>query len=151
MQAGKRVAERPEASSRTHPTAVGHHLSFCTAASDRLVQHGRVFQLAPGIFDGKAIGAGWEGGVNGNGTLWSFDIGSQVFTKLDEFNYTDGYHPNGGIVVRNGTIFGTTKEGGANGDGTIWSFAVPEPSSKILTLWGCLGVLLLAERLAKRW
>jgi uncharacterized repeat protein (TIGR03803 family) len=66
-------------------------------------------------------GAAAEGGANGAGSVWSFDILAGTFTNLHDLDplldgdYTTGFLQDGD------NLFGIAANGGAYGDGTIWS------------------------------
>jgi uncharacterized repeat protein (TIGR03803 family) len=74
--------------------------------------------------NGNLFGSASNGGANGVGTLFEFNIASSIFTKLWDFvPSTIGHsaNPTSGVSLdANGNIFGTIKTGGANGEGAIF-------------------------------
>ena len=78
-------------------------------------------------------GTTYQGGTNGNGTIYSITTNGSVFTRLHVFTaekpgpgtYTnvDGVGPQGGLVLSGTTLYGAAGGGGANGAGTIFSIA----------------------------
>jgi len=63
-----------------------------------------------------------ENEVNDAGVIFSFDLKTLTYTKLKEFNYTDGDNPGGIMQASDGLLYGTTSSGGQYGKGTIFSF-----------------------------
>ena len=84
--------------------------------------------------DGKLYGMTPTGGSSRVGVIFSFDTLTGTYTKLKDFNYTDGAYPYGSLVqASNGKLYGMTYWGGSrgtNGDGVIFSF---DPSTSIYT------------------
>jgi len=74
--------------------------------------------------DSNFYGATVSGGANIDGTV--FEVTPQgIFTKLHDFNGSDGADPFGGLVqATDGTFDGTTNFGGTNRDGTVFSLGV---------------------------
>ena len=73
--------------------------------------------------DGKLYGMATGGGSNGNGVIFSFNIATGIFTKLKDFNGTDGSFPRGNLIqARDGKLYSTTSQGGSNYAGVIFSF-----------------------------
>lgn len=71
---------------------------------------------------GTFYGTASSGGAYGKGTLFSTtgtDTGS--FTKLMDFNGTNGQGPIGSLTSHSGKLFGTTAGGGTNNYGTVFS------------------------------
>jgi uncharacterized repeat protein (TIGR03803 family) len=82
---------------------------------------------------GDLFGTTFEGGVNGEGTLFEINAGSSAVTTLASFNQTDGEYPMGNLVEdTSGDLFGTTTEGGAGNEGAV--FELKAGSSIITTL-----------------
>ncbi len=69
--------------------------------------------------DGNLYGTGSAGGVNGAGTIFRVTLGG-TFTKLHDFDMTDGAAPDSTLVLYSGALYGVTRNGGANGTGTIF-------------------------------
>jgi uncharacterized repeat protein (TIGR03803 family) len=87
---------------------------------------GRLIQ----IDNGKLYGLTTSGGVEGSGTLFSFDPVTNNQEKLYDFINAANAFPHGSPVqAGNGKLYGMTG-GGINGSGTIFSF---DPSTNIQT------------------
>src|SRR5258705_7244581 len=92
--------------------------------------------------DGKLYGMTSDGGSAnapfGYGVIISYDPSTSTYTRLKNFNNTDGANPNGSLVqASNGKLYGMTRYGGSNADfggnlgyGVIFSF---DPSSSTYT------------------
>jgi uncharacterized repeat protein (TIGR03803 family) len=67
-------------------------------------------------------GTASNGGVNGDGTLWSFNTTTATFTQLHDFDgAADGSAP-GSLVKLGDLLIGTAATGGPASGGTIWSY-----------------------------
>jgi uncharacterized repeat protein (TIGR03803 family) len=74
--------------------------------------------------DGNLYGTTFQGGANGEGTIFSITT-SGVLTTLHSFDGTDGNQPWAGLVQdTNGTFYGTTYSGGTSNLGTVFSLSV---------------------------
>ena len=81
--------------------------------------------------DGKLYGMTTQGGSNGYGVIFSFDPSSSTYTKLKDFDNTNGANPYGSLMqASDGKLYGMTYQGGSSGDGVIFSF---DPSSSTYT------------------
>ena len=81
--------------------------------------------------DGKLYGMTQSGGSNGYGTIFSFDPGTNSYTKLHDFNNINGPGPESNLVqASDGKLYGTTYQGGSSDYGTIFSF---DPSTNTHT------------------
>ncbi|MEO8765349.1 MAG: choice-of-anchor tandem repeat GloVer-containing protein, partial [Ginsengibacter sp.] len=77
--------------------------------------------------DHKLYGMTTRGGSNGYGTIFSFDPLSGTYTKLMDFNNTDGAGPLGSLIqAKDEKLYGMTHDGGGSNAGVIFSF---DPSS----------------------
>jgi len=77
--------------------------------------------------DGKLYGLTNGGGTDGKGVIFSFDPSSSTYTKLEDFNNTNGAYPYGKLVqASDGKLYGMTYLGGSSNYGVIFSF---DPSS----------------------
>ncbi len=80
--------------------------------------------------DGKLYGTTVYGGKNFAGVIFSFDPSSSTYTKLYDFDYTNGASPYGSLIqASDGKLYGMTAYGGAGtspgfslGVGVIFSF-----------------------------
>ena len=65
-------------------------------------------------------GMTYNGGANGNGTIFRFDLAGAGFIKLMDLTQDSGANPRGSLLKFRSTLFGMTSTGGANGYGTIF-------------------------------
>src|ERR1035437_2435439 len=73
--------------------------------------------------NGKLYGLTPFGGTNDMGVIFSFDTTTGTYTKLYDFNLTDGGYPLGSLVeAANGNLYGMTNQGGAGGYGVVFRF-----------------------------
>ncbi|CAN5460032.1 hypothetical protein BH10BAC3_BH10BAC3_17470 [soil metagenome] len=88
--------------------------------------------------DGKLYGMTSNyGQFNGAGVIFSFNPSSSIYTKLMDFNGTNGSNPLGSLIqASNGKLYGITSRGGSEFDGishfglgVIFSF---DPSTSYL-------------------
>ena len=81
--------------------------------------------------DGKLYGLTTSGGLYGAGVIYQFDVISNIYTDVFDFDGTNGSNAKGSLVEGNdGSLYGMTSSGGANGVGTLFSF---NPSEGIFT------------------
>ena len=81
--------------------------------------------------NGMLYGMTTNGGNNLSGVIFSYNISSSVFSKLKDFDSTNGYYPYGSLMQANdGKFYGTTYKGGSNNYGVIFSF---DPASSAYT------------------
>lgn len=91
-----------------------HHFTW----TDGALAYGSVFQAS----NGKLYGMTSGGGVNGLGVVFSYEIGTDTYTKLHDFSAADGSNPQGGFAeAANGKIYGMAMDGGLNNMGTIFT------------------------------
>ena len=63
-----------------------------------------------------------QGGTNGVGNIFSYNIGTSTYTNLYSFTSATGELPYGSLTVDGSILYGMTFSGGTNGDGVIFSF-----------------------------
>jgi uncharacterized repeat protein (TIGR03803 family) len=81
--------------------------------------------------NGKLYGITNGGGSNGLGTLFSFDTATNVYTKLVDFDGTNGAYPTGSLMqATDGNLYGVTYGGGVNSWGVLFSY---DPSTSTFT------------------
>jgi uncharacterized repeat protein (TIGR03803 family) len=90
---------------------------------------------SPVYQDGILYGTTYAGGLEYNGSLYSYDLSLNSYTSLYSFTDTigvDGASPISAVVYQNGILYGTTSRGGSSiGEGgTLFAFDL---SSGILT------------------
>jgi len=79
----------------------------------------------------KLYGLTLFGGFFDKGVLFEFDLNSNNYTKLSDFNGSNGSTPYGGLIkASNGKLYGMTNTGGINDLGVIFQFDL---STSILT------------------
>ena len=93
--------------------------------------------------DGKLYGMTYAGGSRDSGTIFSFEPSTSTYTKLKDFDNTDGGNPYGSLMqASDGKLYGMTTSGGKIGYGDIFSF---DPSTSIYTKlndYGAYGKLI---------
>ncbi len=74
--------------------------------------------------NGKLYGLTSEGGNFNKGVIFSFDLATQQYTKLFDFDGTaNGANPKGKLMqASNGLLYGVTSKGGAQDGGVLFSF-----------------------------
>lgn len=74
--------------------------------------------------------------LNGTGTLFSFDTGSNTYTELYYFTVNDGNYPARGLMqASNGKLYGTTGGGGIHYAGVVFSYDISTSSyTKLIDL-----------------
>lgn len=66
--------------------------------------------------DGKLYGMTAYGGLTGDGVMFTFDPITLEYTKILDFNGTNGSRPFGNLMqAKDGKLYGMTSEGGENG------------------------------------
>jgi uncharacterized repeat protein (TIGR03803 family) len=82
-------------------------------------------------YNGILYGTTVDGGNDGHGALFSYEISSGNLTTLLLFNYSDnGAYPYASVIYQDGILYGTTFLGGSGGYGTLFSYNI---SSTILS------------------
>ncbi len=72
-----------------------------------------------------------EGGANGDGVLFQFNIQTNTFSKVFDFNGSStGAVPLGTLTVLNNKLYGVTSEGGTHDYGTVFEF---DPQTSMFT------------------
>ena len=72
--------------------------------------------------NGKLYGAAGRGGNNNDGVIFSFDPSSSIYTKLMDFDSTNGASPGDLMQASDGKLYGVTIAGGRKDSGVIYSF-----------------------------
>lgn len=73
--------------------------------------------------NGKLYGMTTNGGGTNNGVIFSFDPVTAAYTKLKDFDGTNGANPYGSLLkASDGNLYGMTNSGGSSGIGTIFSY-----------------------------
>jgi len=81
------------------------------------------------LFGDTLYGTAWEGGTNGNGTVFALNTNGTGFTVLHTFSgrspttNSDGGDPGGDVILFGSTLYGAASQGGQNGNGTLFSLA----------------------------
>src|SRR5258706_1053608 len=72
----------------------------------------------------KLYGVTRVGGIEGTGTIYSYDTATHVYQKI--FDFTDsagkGFYPTNNFTLYQHKLYGLTGHGGANNTGTLYSF-----------------------------
>jgi len=75
--------------------------------------------------NGKLYGTTVRGGLINQGSIFSLDTGTNLLTKVYDFDTLHGYYTeysDNAILASDGKIYGTTALGGGNGGGVLYSF-----------------------------
>ena len=73
--------------------------------------------------DGKLYGVTSQGGSSDNGVIFSFDPSSSIYTKLKDFDNTNGRFPTCKLLqASDGKLYGTASAGGGDNYGVLFSF-----------------------------
>ncbi len=80
--------------------------------------------------DGKLYGSTASSGSSAPGVLFSFDPATAVYTKLFNFNGTNGNSPGTLMQATDGKLYGMTLTGGSSNLGVIYSF---DPTTAVFT------------------
>jgi uncharacterized repeat protein (TIGR03803 family) len=74
------------------------------------------------VSGGTLYGTAEEGGINGEGVIFSLNTNGSGFTNLHSFSYSsDGEYPVGGVILAGNTLYGAAEYGGTHGYGTIFA------------------------------
>ncbi len=81
--------------------------------------NGSLMHAENGLFYGMTS----NGGVNGLGVIFSFNIADSVYTDIHDFNDTAGRNPFGSLIqASDGLLYGMTSGGGTDYLGVIFNF-----------------------------
>ena len=73
--------------------------------------------------NGRLYGLTSQGGLNGGGVLFDYDINSNTYTKKFDFSSANGLYPQGSLIQSfNGKLYGMTPNGGVNDKGVIFEY-----------------------------
>jgi len=82
-------------------------------------------------------GTTYNGGANGDGTVFSLPVGGGTPTVLATFNGANGAHPSGSLLLIGSMFYGTTTgDGGADNDGTVFSLPLAGGTPTVLASFG---------------
>lgn len=106
------------------------------ATVDGLSPIAELMQASNGVLYGVCP----TGGVNGNGTLFSWAIATNTFTKLAEFGGSSGVQPQGRLVqANNGLLYGVSAAGGTSNQGVLYSFTIASSTLAGVTNMSTIG------------
>jgi uncharacterized repeat protein (TIGR03803 family) len=75
--------------------------------------------------NGKLYGLTYQGGINGGGVLFEFNISMNICVVKFSFGTVNGYNPLGSLIeANNGKLYGLTQHGGANDLGVIFEYDI---------------------------
>ncbi|MEJ7589073.1 MAG: choice-of-anchor tandem repeat GloVer-containing protein, partial [Ferruginibacter sp.] len=78
--------------------------------------------------DGNFYGMTYAGGSNNLGVFFKFDPGALTYTKMLDFDSSNGANPSGNLVqAKDGKLYGMTFSGGSNNAGLIFSYDLSGP------------------------
>lgn len=104
---------------------------------------------------GNLFGTTFNGGANGDGTVFEVPAGGGPIITLATFDLANGSLPNGDLIAdADGNLYGTTSAGGTADSGTIFEltdtgFVTTEPEPASFSLLGIAGFALLRRRTRK--
>jgi uncharacterized repeat protein (TIGR03803 family) len=82
---------------------------------------------------GNLFGTTFQGGEDGEGTIFELPAGSSTIVTLASFDDAAGGNPLAGVTIdAKGNLYGTTSSEGPHGDGSV--FELPSGSNKLTTL-----------------
>jgi uncharacterized repeat protein (TIGR03803 family) len=91
------------------------------SSSGGLFPNGDLIEVTPG----KIYGVAQAGGKNNNGVIFSFNINTNIYTKLANFDTINASVPWDGLCkASNGKLYGLTPYGGTYNAGLIYSFDI---------------------------
>jgi uncharacterized repeat protein (TIGR03803 family) len=88
-------------------------------------------------YDGYLYGMTPNGGASGLGVVFRVKQDGSDFSKLVDFDGTNGSFPQGSLLISGSTLFGMTREGGSHGQGII--FKMNLDGSGFTKLWDFNG------------
>jgi uncharacterized repeat protein (TIGR03803 family) len=99
---------------------------FSALASFNISPEGANPSLGLVLSGNLLYGANTNYGAGGTGVVFSLDINSGQFTALHSFQQqgSDGFFPNGDLVLSGNVLYGMTSSGGSSGGGTVFSMNI---------------------------
>jgi uncharacterized repeat protein (TIGR03803 family) len=90
------------------------------------------------VTDGILYGVTRAGGANGEGTLYKFNLGTNVFTKQADFDdLTTGKYPGASLIkATNGKLYGLAQSGGQHSYGTLFEYDMASASLQAMAFDG---------------
>jgi uncharacterized repeat protein (TIGR03803 family) len=98
--------------------------------------------------NGNLYGLAVGGGANEDGVLFSFNINTNIYSDLIDFNGSgNGINPVGSLfLASNGLLYGTAEKGGIYNDGTIFHFNISDTiCTKLIDMNNADGILPVAN------
>ena len=97
------------------------------------------FVAAGSVLYGMTSQGGHNGGLTGNGNIFSYDTSTASYTRLHSFDGADGFDPHGQLIIDpNGhTFYGMTPVGGKANVGVVFSFNLTKNKYKVLHHFAC--------------
>jgi uncharacterized repeat protein (TIGR03803 family) len=75
------------------------------------------------LADNILYGAAYEGGIAGDGALFSISTNGTGFTNLHNFTGVDGVYTRAGLIVSGATLYGAAQHGGTLDAGTVFELS----------------------------
>jgi uncharacterized repeat protein (TIGR03803 family) len=97
------------------------------------------FVAVGSVLYGMTSQGGHNGGLTGNGDIFSFDTSTASYTRVHSFGGGDGFGPHGQLILDpNGhTFYGMTPVGGNANVGVVFSFNLTKNKYKVLHHFAC--------------
>src|SRR5579862_650890 len=97
------------------------------------------FVAVGSVLYGMASEGGHNGGLTGNGVIFSFDTTSNTYTRIHSFDGSNGFDPRGQLILDpNGkTFYGMTPVGGGANVGVVFSYNFAKNKYKVLHEFAC--------------
>ena len=88
------------------------------------------------------VGVAGDGGIYGNGTIFTINTNGNNFVPIHQFGYFDvvartnaeGAYPNSGVILSGDTLYGVAPLGGAANQGAVFAVTLPVPPSLTISL-----------------
>lgn len=110
-------------------TTFAYTVLFNLSSADGSVPYAELMQNGTG---GLLYGTTSEGGANGQGVIFSFDLTGNLYARLVDLSPALGYRPLGRLRrAANGLLYGTTSLGGTSSLGVLFSY---DPATSTYTL-----------------
>lgn len=93
------------------------------------------------VTDSNFYGMTKNGGLNGYGVIFKYNFYTNIFTKIFDFNNSNGANPQGSLIkASNGNLYGMAWYGGSNDQGIFFNYNIANNTyTKLLDFNGING------------